>query len=311
MKKGIKILLVCVLCVVFFNVQSIYADDTLKITENSTGVTVTGGGKTFNYTKEEFQKYFGGVSSYSDNTISENDVYSNTIYMYLAKIKDVQKDITGLPNRYEIAQCYEKQADAFLDDLLDIIDNFKTINNLDSYYTTNLYNKTSSCGDFEAAQNKTTYENAINESKSIMNAYLTFKSNFESLDDDYTNTDIDDDTDIGPDIIVEPDKYKPIEDDSITDDYYRPQKPSGTSNTVDGVITGVNKVWSSVILIVQIVSVACVVIAGVRYMFASADKKADIKKGVMYLIIGAIFVFAASTVIRFIYNIWQSTINNT
>jgi len=88
---------------------------------------------------------------------------------------------------------------------------------------------------------------------------------------------------------------------------YRPVDQFG-GGQVDAVVTGVNKVWSSIILIVQIVSVACVVLAGVRYMFASADKKADIKNGIMYLILGAIFVFAASTVIRFIFNIGNSVI---
>lgn len=91
---------------------------------------------------------------------------------------------------------------------------------------------------------------------------------------------------------------------------YRPVDPSGgnTSNTIEDVVTGVDKVWSSILLIVQIVSVACVVLTGVRYMFASADQKADLKKGVMYLIIGATFVFAASTVIRFIFNVGNSVI---
>ena len=35
-------------------------------------------------------------------------------------------------------------------------------------------------------------------------------------------------------------------------------------------------------------------------MFASADQKADIKKGLIYLVIGAILVFAASTVVNII-----------
>ena len=38
------------------------------------------------------------------------------------------------------------------------------------------------------------------------------------------------------------------------------------------------KVWGTVLLILQILSVAAIVIAGIRYMFASADGKADIKE---------------------------------
>lgn len=72
---------------------------------------------------------------------------------------------------------------------------------------------------------------------------------------------------------------------------------SGSIGTVD---TGVKKVWGTVTTIVQILAFAAVVFAGLRYMFASADQKADIKKGLGMLAIGAILVFAASTVVKFV-----------
>ena len=66
-----------------------------------------------------------------------------------------------------------------------------------------------------------------------------------------------------------------------------------------GTVTGMtNKVWGTVLTILQILAFAAVVIAGVRYMFASADQKADIKKGLVYLVIGAILVFATSAVVK-------------
>ncbi len=74
-------------------------------------------------------------------------------------------------------------------------------------------------------------------------------------------------------------------------------KNSGGINKVD---TAVGSIWSTVLTILQIAAVAAIVIAGVRYMFASADQKADIKKGMIGLVIGAILVFAASTVVQFI-----------
>ena len=43
-------------------------------------------------------------------------------------------------------------------------------------------------------------------------------------------------------------------------------------------------------------------------MFASADQKADIKKGMIGLVIGAILVFAASTVVQFIISATTSVI---
>ena len=76
--------------------------------------------------------------------------------------------------------------------------------------------------------------------------------------------------------------------------------PSGTSSTE--VKWAAGKVWATVINIVQILAVAAVVFAGIRYMVASADQKADIKRSLGTLAIGAILVFCASTVIKFIVN---------
>lgn len=61
-------------------------------------------------------------------------------------------------------------------------------------------------------------------------------------------------------------------------------------------------IWSTVSTIVQILAIAAVVFAGLRYMFASADQKADIKKSMGVLAIGAILVFGATFVIQFITN---------
>lgn len=74
----------------------------------------------------------------------------------------------------------------------------------------------------------------------------------------------------------------------------------GSGTGVGSINTSVNKVWSTILTILQIAAVAAIVIAGVRYMFASADQKADIKKGMIGLVIGAVLVFAASTVVQFI-----------
>ena len=61
-------------------------------------------------------------------------------------------------------------------------------------------------------------------------------------------------------------------------------------------------VWATVLTILQILAFAAIIIAGVRYMFASADQKADIKKGLIYLVIGAILVFASSTIVKVVVN---------
>lgn len=62
-------------------------------------------------------------------------------------------------------------------------------------------------------------------------------------------------------------------------------------------------IWSTVTLILQILAVAAIVFAGVRYMFASADAKADIKKQLVILVLGAVLVFGASTIIQIIVKV--------
>lgn len=64
-------------------------------------------------------------------------------------------------------------------------------------------------------------------------------------------------------------------------------------------------IWSTIKVIVQIAAIAAIVFAGVRYMFASADDKANIKKQTVILIVGAALVFAAVPIATFI----QSTAN--
>lgn len=89
-------------------------------------------------------------------------------------------------------------------------------------------------------------------------------------------------------------------------DYTKPVDPNAGNDVITGVTGLTDKIWATAITIVQTLAIGCVVFAGVRYMYASADKKADIKKGMMYLAIGAIFVFATTTVMKFIYNAGSS-----
>lgn len=72
---------------------------------------------------------------------------------------------------------------------------------------------------------------------------------------------------------------------------------TNVSSTVENVGKGV---WTTVTTIVQILAVAAVVFAGVRYMFASADAKADIKKQTVILIVGAVLVFGSTAILNFI-----------
>lgn len=78
--------------------------------------------------------------------------------------------------------------------------------------------------------------------------------------------------------------------------------PTAAGQGVGTIDTAAQKVWKTLLTIFQILAIAAIVIAGIRYMFASADQKADIKKSLVILVLGAVLVFAASTIAQVIVN---------
>ena len=84
---------------------------------------------------------------------------------------------------------------------------------------------------------------------------------------------------------------------------FRPTPPEYSEGSVpQDMKTKVQQIWATVSVIVQTLAVGCVVFAGLRYMFAAPSEKADIKQGLIYLTIGAVLVFSAITIIRFVTN---------
>ena len=53
----------------------------------------------------------------------------------------------------------------------------------------------------------------------------------------------------------------------------------------------------------SVVAVIVLIVLGLKYMMGSTEEKAEYKKTLMPYVIGAIFVFAASTIAGVIYNI--------
>ena len=96
-------------------------------------------------------------------------------------------------------------------------------------------------------------------------------------------------------------KNKYILDWSGVNDVQKPPVISGT--VMPGVANLMPNIWATVSFLIQIASVMCVVFAGVRYMFASADQKADIKQGLAHLTIGACLVFGATTIIKIVVKV--------
>jgi succinate dehydrogenase/fumarate reductase cytochrome b subunit len=76
--------------------------------------------------------------------------------------------------------------------------------------------------------------------------------------------------------------------------------PTTTNNKLGGVTDLAGSIWNTVAIVLQIAAIAAIVVAGVRYMFASANEKANIKTQTITLVVGAILVFAAVPIAKFI-----------
>ena len=75
-------------------------------------------------------------------------------------------------------------------------------------------------------------------------------------------------------------------------------------------VSSINKIGIQIIQIVStvgsIASVIVLVVLGIKYMMGSAEEKAEYKKTLLPYVIGAAFVFAASTIATFVFNFTSS-----
>lgn len=81
---------------------------------------------------------------------------------------------------------------------------------------------------------------------------------------------------------------------------FLPSNPYDENKVNENIAEKTKNIWTTITFIVQILAVGCVVFAGLRYMFASASQKADLKQGLKYLAIGAILVFCTITIVQFV-----------
>ncbi len=65
----------------------------------------------------------------------------------------------------------------------------------------------------------------------------------------------------------------------------------------------IDRIWGTAKVIIQILAVAVIVGTGVRYMFMSADQRADIKRQTVILLAGAAIVFGTTEIITFVQKV--------
>ncbi len=79
--------------------------------------------------------------------------------------------------------------------------------------------------------------------------------------------------------------------------------PSDYSGTATSAFDSIgNKIIGMVQAIGTIVSVLIIIVLGIKYMMGSAEEKAEYKKTMLPYLIGAILIFAASTLATMVYN---------
>lgn len=75
-----------------------------------------------------------------------------------------------------------------------------------------------------------------------------------------------------------------------------PSSTTPSGEFVDILSTG----WGLVLSICQIAAFGIIIFCGLKYMFASASEKADIKKSIGPLLIGAILVFGSTFIVTIV-----------
>lgn len=81
---------------------------------------------------------------------------------------------------------------------------------------------------------------------------------------------------------------------------------SGTEVTTTG-----KKIVGIVQVVGIVVAVVVILVIGIKYLVGSAEQKAEYKKTMIPYIVGAVLVFAGSTIVNVIYNVTVSMTNGS
>ncbi len=84
--------------------------------------------------------------------------------------------------------------------------------------------------------------------------------------------------------------------------------PTGTAPTATGFKTTVSNIIGIVQFICYAAAVVLIVILGVKFMTASPDGKAEIKKSAVIYVVGAVLVFAAGLILNLIKNMTNTVV---
>ena len=82
----------------------------------------------------------------------------------------------------------------------------------------------------------------------------------------------------------------------------------GITSSLTKVDDVAKNIWATAQVIFQIAGFSLILIAGLQYMFASADRRGELKRKLALLAMGGVLVFASPSVINFVVNVVKSII---
>ena len=87
---------------------------------------------------------------------------------------------------------------------------------------------------------------------------------------------------------------------------YTPSNVTPDTTNTNGIQNLGNKVMGIIQVIGTIVSVVILIVLGIKYMMGSAEEKAEYKKTMIPYIVGAVLIFAGTSLVRVIYSLSTS-----
>ncbi len=87
---------------------------------------------------------------------------------------------------------------------------------------------------------------------------------------------------------------------SLSGDKTSSVSAAGDMTNLAGKIIGVIQILGIIIAVVVLL------VLGIKYMVGSAEEKAEYKKTMMPYVVGALLIFAASTIVNILYNVINS-----
>lgn len=96
-----------------------------------------------------------------------------------------------------------------------------------------------------------------------------------------------------------------VTDPTLNPDLYKPGKL--TENDTKQITGKANQIIGIIVTVGTVASVITLAILGIKYMIGSVEEKAEYKKSMMPYLIGAVLLFASSTVVNIIAQLMQGT----